>query len=141
MPLAVYTDECVNTALPPGLRDRGYQATSASAEGMTGVDDSQQLEHATARGWVILSHNVRHFQRLHRAFADQNRWHCGILLIPETGPITRLILRAALMLDWMEQQGVEMQIAKWGDLQLRLTQGYRPPGYTETEIRHALGHG
>lgn len=32
------------------------------------------------------------------------------------------------------------ELFRWGDLQFHLTQGFRVPGYSEAEVRLALGH-
>ena len=138
---AAYLDECVHTGLPALLRQRGYEATAACDAGVIGVNDAEQLAYASARGWVIVSHNARHFVRLHRALQAQGKPHGGIVILGEARPLSRLALRVAMMLDWLETQGHRSKLVKWGTLQLLLTQGYRLPGYTEEEMRHALGQG
>jgi hypothetical protein len=137
-----YLDECVDVALAQTLRHRGFSVTLARDHGPVAASDEQQLAYATGRGWTILSHNARHFQRWHRTFLEQGRPHGGIILIPDTGPLSRLTIRAAMMLDWVGVQGhYESRLFKWGQLQLLLTQGYRLPGsvYSEDDVRHGLG--
>ena len=138
----VYLGECVDVALADALQQRGFAVTLARDHGPTGASDEQQIAYATQRDWAILSHNARHFQRWHRTFIEQRRPHGGIILLPETGPLSRLAVRAAMMLDWIGLQGDHRsRLFKWGQLQLLLTGGYRLPGsaYTEGEVRHALG--
>ena len=136
----VYLDECVDVALADALRRRGFIVTIARDHGPVGAGDEEQILYATSRGWIILSHNARHFRRWHRAFVETGRSHDGMILIPETGPVSRLALRAAMMLDWIATLGDHRgRLFRWGDLQYQLTQGYRLPGYDEADARLALG--
>jgi predicted nuclease of predicted toxin-antitoxin system len=111
----VYLDECVDVALAEALQRRGFTVTLARDHGPLAAGDDEQIAYATRRGWVILSHNARHFQRWHRTFLEQGRPHGGIILIPDTGPISRLSIRAAMMLDWIGRQGEpSSRLFKWG---------------------------
>lgn len=136
---SVYLDECVDLALVAGLRERGFTATAARYDGPLGAEDDEQISYAAEHGWMILSHNALHFQRWHRTFVSENRPHGGIVLLPDTGPVARLTIRAALMLDWIAGLEYRSRLFKWGDLQKQLTQGLRLPGYSEDEVRLALG--
>lgn len=138
----VYLDECVDVALGEALRVRGFTVALVRDHGPLAASDEAQITYATDRGWAILSHNARHFQRWHSVFAEQGRPHGGIVLIPDTGPLSRLAIRAALMLDWIGLLGDHRsRLFKWGQLQLLLTQGYRLPGlsYGDRDVQHALG--
>ena len=66
-----YLDECLDLALAPGLRGRGYAVTAAREAGQLGLEDDAQLAYATAHDLVIVSHNARHFLRWHES---QRRW-------------------------------------------------------------------
>jgi hypothetical protein len=45
-----------------------------------------------------------------------------------------------MMLDWLSTMtSYQSQIFRWGDLQLRLTQGYRLVGYGDDDLELALG--
>jgi hypothetical protein len=100
-----YLDECVDVALAEALRLRGFAVTLARDHGPLAASDELQIAYATSRGWAILSHNARHFQRWHRTFLEQRRPHGGVILIPDTGPLSRLKIRAVMMLDWVALQG------------------------------------
>jgi hypothetical protein len=134
-----YLDECVDVGLVQTLLQRGHIVLAARDAGPTGVDDDEQIEYAAARGWVIVTHNARHFVRWNHRFRQQGRLHGGIVVIPETGPLDRLTIRAAMMLDWIAQQEYRSCLFRWGDLQKLLVQGFRVPGYTEDEVRRAIG--
>ena len=62
----IYLDECVDARLALLLTSRGHPATTAVDERMLAASDLAHLEHAAARGWPLITHNRRDFQRLHR---------------------------------------------------------------------------
>ena len=95
---------------------------------------------ATQRGWTLISHNKRHFQRWHRVFQQQGRTHSGIILLPKS-PLPRLELRAAMTLDWIDQQAhpIGSSLLLWNDVQQWLNQGRMLRGYSRQEIQEATG--
>jgi hypothetical protein len=106
---------------------------------MTGADDPAQLAFATQHDLVIVSHNTRHFRRLHRLYQQQARAHGGIMLLASR-PAAQLEIRIIMMVDWIAiQPEYRNQLFRWHDLQYWLTQGNRLAGYTEDEVRLALG--
>jgi hypothetical protein len=138
MSLAVYLDECVNRRLADALRERGLRATAAVDEHTLGLDDEAQLLFATRRGFVILSHNQRHFQQLHVRFEAEERPHGGILLLPPS-PLPLVTLRTAMLVNWVEAHSTTASLlARWHELQGHILAGLRLPGFSETEIRRAL---
>lgn len=136
---SVYLDECVDHALTPALRERGFVVATALEEHLLGVDDERQLRFAAEQDLVLVSHNWRHFQRWHRMFRKQGWSHGGIVVLPGTSPLPQLTVRTALLLDWLTTlPDWRSQLFRWGDLQFRLTQGFRLPGYSEADVRFAL---
>ena len=112
-----YLDECINRHLAERLRRRGFVVTSALEAGMLGATDDEHFRFAARQGLVILTHDRRCFQRLHRAAQGQGGGHPGIIVLPVC-PLDRLEVRAALMLDWhglQLQHGSTLQI--WNDVQ------------------------
>jgi hypothetical protein len=65
---AVYLDECVDVALAEALHRRGFVAVTTVAAGMVGATDESQLLYATVQGLMLVTHNRRHFRRLHACF-------------------------------------------------------------------------
>lgn len=137
---SIYLDECMDYALIEPLRRRGFVVSTAQAENMRGIDDYQQLVFAAARGLTILSENKRHFRAWHRFFRQQGRPHGGILIIPKTEASLQA-LRTLMMLAWIGQDFPDhhSRLFIWGHLQEQLEQGRRLAGYTEAEVRRALG--
>jgi hypothetical protein len=136
----VYLDECVDLYLIEALRSRGFTVTAARDEGMREESDQAQLVYATAHNWMLLSHNTRHFRRLHREYLERRQEHGGMLLLRRTPPLELLEIRTALMLDWVSTfESHTSRLFLWGQLQQLLQQGLRLPGYSETDVRYALG--
>ena len=135
----VYLDECVDIYVAPELTARGITARTAVAAGMLHRTDDEQLDHATANGWVIVTHDVHDFRRLHRRRIAEGRAHGGIITVPYC-PVPILALRIAMVVDWIGTHGQrESTLASWASVQFRLTQGERIPGFSESDIRLALG--
>ncbi len=136
----VYLDECVDHGLVSTLRQRGFSVTTAQAEGIVGVADDEQLTYTAERHLVLLSHNWHHFQKWHFRFAEQGRSHGGIVIVPGPRPLPQLSVRAALMLDWLASlPDYRSQLFRWGELQGKLTQGFRLTGYSDSDLELALG--
>jgi hypothetical protein len=136
-----YLDECMDTRVAEILRRRRRLAFVARDVAMQGTVDEGQLQYAASRDLVLLSHNRRDFQRLHRRYVERGMEHGGILIVP-VGDAERVTVRAAMLLDWlMITGGRRSRLATWGHLQFQLTQGLRMAGYTDADHRLALGQG
>jgi hypothetical protein len=113
MPVPLYLDECVNRRLADRLDSRGISATTAVDEGALGLDDESQVLFAARLHRMILSHNQKHFLRLHAQFTNAGRAHAGILLIPN-GPLPLLGLRTSMLVTWLEDRDdVRQTLARW----------------------------
>ena len=122
------------------LREQGFVVTTALAEHMLRVGDEQQLAFAGERDFLLVTHNQRHFWRWHSTFLEQGRPHGGLVLVPGTPPLERLILRIRMMLDWIATvPDHRSQLFQWGHLQDLLDRGLRLPGYTDDELRWVRG--
>jgi hypothetical protein len=136
----VYLDECVDRPISEALRARGFDVLTAIEAGRGEDPDDAQLEYATGTGRVLLSYNRTHFRRLHATWLGIGRQHGGILLIPQAPPVKRRELRAAMLLDWLGTlDDYRSRLFQWNDLQRRLLDGFRLPGYTEDEVGDVVG--
>lgn len=136
-----YLDECVDHNLVAALRSRGFQITSALDQGRANIGDTDtaQLDFATSRGWVLISHNEIDFRRLSHDYRQRNLAHGGIIILPDRATFDRMTIRLAMMLDWLGTMADHHSgYFKWGHLQELLEQGYRLPEYVEDELRLAL---
>lgn len=110
--------------------------SSAHRTTIAGKDDNAQLLHATTIGAVIVTYNERHFRPLHRRV----QLHGGMVIIPEKSPLDVQEIRAAMLLHWpATMDEYRSQLFPWGHLQQRLIGGFRLDGYSEDEVRRALG--
>lgn len=136
---AACLDECTHLDLVETLRRRGFSVTSLQIVGPRGSTDDVVLERATELGCVLITHNVSDFKALHATFQRQGRVHGGVICLPQTRPFRRLELRVAMLLDWLGIQPYASRIFVWGQLQRLLENGFRLSGYSEEEVREALG--
>ncbi len=86
MTASVYLDEDVAVVVAAMLRGRGFVATTTFDEGRSGRSDEEQLDFATDRGWVVVTHNKRHFGPLHARWVAARRSHAGIMLCKRRPP-------------------------------------------------------
>ena len=135
----LYLDECVDSLLVAQLEQRGFTATSVQDQAQASVKDEEVLAYAVQRGGAVLTHNKRHFQRLHREYEQRGHVHHGILIVPQS-PLPRVEIRAAMLVHWIATQPQPPSpLFLWNDLQYGLTRGLRLPGFTEAEVRPAIG--
>lgn len=138
MPVPLYLDECMNRHLAGRLYVHGISATTALQEGTLGFDDEAQLLYATRLGRTIVSHNQKHFLRLHAQFVRDGRSHAGIMLVPN-GPLVLVALRVLMLVTWIEARSEpEPLLVRWHDLQGQLTLGFGLVGFSDAEVRQAL---
>ncbi len=137
----VYLDECVNHYTARYLARRAIPLITAQAAGMSGAGDEDQLRHATANGWLLLTTNRQHFIRLHAIFRANEWMHSGIATVPESPIFDRLAFRSAMMFDWIASEFPDPRnrLFRWTDLQQQLNDGYVLEGYSAEEIALALG--
>jgi hypothetical protein len=76
---ALYADENFEYGVVEELRALGYDVRTVQEAGRCGLDDPTVLADATAEGRVVLSHNRKHFWRLHANAAT----HAGIVACTE----------------------------------------------------------
>jgi hypothetical protein len=132
-------DEDVRLGLVSALVNRGFDVVSVHSVGPRNADDALVLERAIELARVLITHNRDDFKDVHSAFLHRGRIHTGIVCIPQRGSLSRRIVRAAMMLDWIATQPHVSRFFVWGQLQQQLERGFRLPGYDEEDVREALG--
>src|SRR5256885_5642190 len=73
--MLLYADENFPRPVVEELRRFGHDVLTAQEDGRTSTPDPTLLARAHSLGRAVLTHNRRHFERLHRQGAD----HSGIL--------------------------------------------------------------
>ncbi len=115
-----YFDEDVPAPAAEAMRTRGFTILTTSEVGALKASDD--------------------FRRLHEEFVRAGKAHGGIVLLPQDTNMERLILRIALMLDWIGTQGHHVsRLWPWNACQQALIHGLRLPGYSEEDVSLALG--
>jgi hypothetical protein len=73
--MLLYADEDFPLPVVEDLRRRGHDVMTAQEDGRTGAPDPDVLARAHALGRAVLTHNRRHYERLH----GQGAAHSGML--------------------------------------------------------------
>jgi len=132
----------IDRRLVERLRPRGFDVLTAREAGKGSEPDDAQPAYATGVDRVLLSYNRRDFRRLHQDWSSAGRGHGGIVLVPQTPPLSRRVLRISMLLDWVGSPGAgrrDSRLLQWNDLQRVLHAGGSIPGYTADELRDVLG--
>jgi predicted nuclease of predicted toxin-antitoxin system len=97
----LFTDEMINAALAPALRERGYDAESCheAGRGNQRLPDEDHLEYATQHGRAILTYNTSDFAQLDAAWKAAGRRHAGIIVSAEARDLGTLLRRVMQHLD------------------------------------------
>ena len=85
----LYADEDFLYGVVVELRQLGHDVLTVQGAGQRGGDDSQVLAYATGLGRAVLTHNRRHFVRLHRHTPS----HSGILVCTRDNDFAALAAR------------------------------------------------
>lgn len=81
-----YLDEDLSPKIADLLKKKKIDALSAHQIEMTQASDLQQLEYAGTHNRCLVTRNRNDFITLTLRFFNENRKHCGVLIIPHTLP-------------------------------------------------------
>ena len=76
-----YFDEDADARLAEALRSRGYDVETTAAAGRRRTPDDDQLAYAVDQGRVFVTHNIRHFPRIHAEWIAAERGHRGLVVL------------------------------------------------------------
>lgn len=79
----IYADENVWMPVVEGLRRRGWEVTTAIEAGTLGDPDRDQLAHAAANGWVLLTFDDDFLSLVESDGYDGG--HAGIIFVSQHG--------------------------------------------------------
>ena len=76
----LYLDEDVSVILAKVLSGRGFDVLTAKDADMLRKSDEEQLLFGTKHSRAVLTHNRRHFEKLHSDFVQKQLEHSGIVI-------------------------------------------------------------
>ncbi|NQS89174.1 DUF5615 family PIN-like protein [Patescibacteria group bacterium] len=82
----LYLNENVPIRLVDILSHNGITAIHTVSISNQGASDEFQLEYAANQKYMLVSHNRRHFRRLHTKWMREGRLHHGILVMSHGEP-------------------------------------------------------
>jgi hypothetical protein len=141
---AVIVDEDFPTPVARLLRERLAAPVELVAGGaLSGAHDEALVAHAASRGGVIISHNRRdraRFREYVRAWRERGNDTVSVLLLPRDVDDERLLLRTLLLVAWYAASSPpKPETFIWNDVAQPLLHGHGIPGFSNAEIRRALG--
>lgn len=77
----LYLDEDVHGLLASLLRARNISVETTPESGMLGKGDNDQLDYATARNAVIVTHNRVDFEKLFAEYVEHRKTQGGIIIL------------------------------------------------------------
>ncbi len=109
MAVRLLLDEDVRPVLAEILRDRGYDVHHVLELGHAAKTDDEQLGFAVTVERAILTHNIRDFLLLDRAYRSDDRAHWGIVVSDQV-PLAELLGRVLRFLSQRTEDEVRNQI-------------------------------
>jgi hypothetical protein len=107
----LYLDEDVPVEVAKHLRSFGHDVETTDEAGRKSSDDPAQLAYATSTNRAIITHNRKHFRRLHRGSTN----HAGIVeCTRDDGDPSGLAAR------------IDQAVSASGDMTGRIVRVYRP---------------
>jgi len=112
-------DDSESRRLEDAVRQFGLEVVVCREAGMNGKSDDEQLEFATAAGYVICTGNGRDFFRLHRERMAAARSHTGIIVRTSRSlsfeEEARRIVRIWQSLSAEEMVNRAESLSQWGE--------------------------
>lgn len=82
----LYLNENINPELVKLLAQFNVNAVHTYDVGNEGANDEFQLEYASERGYVVVTHNRRHYRKLHNDWTNSGKKHAGIIVLKPSEP-------------------------------------------------------
>jgi predicted nuclease of predicted toxin-antitoxin system len=107
--ITLFLDEDVRVLLAEILRQRGYDAVHVLDVGRGGKSDPDQLAYAVSQGRAMLTHNIRDYLLLDRAYQKQGREHHGIIVSDQV-PLRELLRRTLRCLSRYTAEEIQNRV-------------------------------
>lgn len=81
-----YLNENVNIHLVDILKDNNIEAIHTIHINNCGKSDESQLLFAAENKYILVTHNRKHFRKLHNRWLKEGKFHSGILILAQDDP-------------------------------------------------------
>ena len=95
--LRLYFDEDVSGAIVKNLRNRGFDVVSVPEVDRLGRTDEAQMRFAVSQRRTVFTHNLVHFEELHRQMIERGEHHFGVI-VAKRRPSDEIVVRKLLEL-------------------------------------------
>ena len=77
----LYLNENISIKLLPELKKRDIHAVHTIVAGNRSFTDEQQLHYSSRYKYILVTHNRKHFKKIHFIWQSRDLRHSGILLV------------------------------------------------------------
>ena len=78
--VSFYFDEDISVVVAKIIRAHGFKVICASEVKECGITDEEQLKYAAKNNYILVTHNIRDFIKLHKDSVEKEFNHSGIIL-------------------------------------------------------------
>lgn len=108
--IQLYLNENIEIEIAMRLRNHGYNVLTTLEAGNAQYTDEKQLDYATRQERVILTHNRKHFKKLHLEWQSQDKLHRGIITTGQLREMTEFERRLLRLLNSFSREDIHNQI-------------------------------
>jgi hypothetical protein len=107
--IAIYCDEDVDVLVKPLLEAKGFRVRTTLDEKMLGASDRQQIDYAIDKGYLFLTHNRVHYEKIYAVLVSEAKDHSGIIIATRRN-VYELARRISRVLSQFTKESVRNQI-------------------------------
>jgi hypothetical protein len=95
----LYFDEDVDARLAEALRRRDYDVKTTVEAGLLEASDEEQLLYAASQQRALVTHNIKHFPKVHATWVEAGWEHWGIIILVGHSAVSAWLRRMENLLN------------------------------------------
>jgi hypothetical protein len=95
----LYFDEDVDARLAEALRRRDYDVKTTVEAGLLEASDEEQLLYAASQQRALVTHNIKHFPKVHATWVKAGWEHWGIIILVGHSAVSAWLRRMENLLN------------------------------------------